>query len=504
MKVELDRLFALSSPFISLLIVESLFEIMSVVVPMFFRFPEGVMMNLLSQWLDIRDVGRLDTAMTMHSLRPTFLKHLQRMRRSKNEGNYLIEGEGTGLTSFKFLVWLSNRRIYVENISVWSLGSASITEDVKKGLPFLRGLSVSGPNSESDIITLVKTSPALKSISLYYIKVQEVLRQIADQCPLLEDLTLWCSFSMDDFLYLLNKCSELRNITLKYDPFKEWAGDNWKRLHPYGHLIQNIQIHANGPHHPAFADFIGACPCLKTLHYCDIPETSKGEILLRAAQTCPLLEFLSFDTHSSVALVALVQNCKKLRHVSVTGESLSTSDLANLNQLENLECLSLDQSDLTSGHMALICEHQNIKVLEIQQCLFEDMVTDGMFDNKPISRSLETIRIISRGAPATALSCLTACSNLREIDMYDCRCDDASLLILATHFPLLETITIGYSKESIVGLTFFFTQHKDLVEVTFVRHNLHDGEVNAGFKNFLRSLRNYFPHIHFGYEDKKY
>ena len=134
----------------------------------------------------------------------------------------------------------------------------------------------------------------------------------------------------------------------------------------------------------------------------------------------------------------------------------------------------------------------------MRQCYFEDVVT-YMFVDTPISRSLETIRIISR-APAAALWCLTPCSNLREIDLNDCRCDDASLKILATHFPLLKQITMGYVKERIVGLTLFFAQRKGLEEVMFIVHNLHD-LANAGFLNFLTDLANYFPHIHFDYED---
>ena len=468
-------------------------------VPMFFRLPEDFIIDFLSQWMDIRDLGRLDTAMTMHSLRPTFLQDLQRVR-STTVDRHVIIGQGTGLTSFKFLVWLSNRRIYVENISLRPLSPASITEEK---LPFLRQLhsTVSDSVSESDAVALVKSSPALQTISLYTsTRVQEVLRQIADHCPLLEELMLIYSFSMDDLHYLLDKCSALRNITLHH--IKEWPDDNcWERLQPYGHLFQRIEIHENAPNYPAFADFIGACPHLKLLAYCDIPETSEGEILLRAAQTCPLLESLSFDTHSSAALVALGRNCKKLRFVRVTGASLSTSDLANLNQLENLKCLILDEIDLTTGHLASICEHRHLKTLEIQQCLFEDIVTDGMFDNKPISRSLETIRIISCGAPAAVLTSFTACSNLREIDLDDCLCDEASLLIMTTHFPLLERITIGYAVERIVNMTSFIIEHKGLEEVTFICRNSHNEEVNAGFLAFLNILRNHFPQIDFRYED---
>ena len=475
---------------------------MSVFVPpIFFRLPKAVVINFLSEWLDIRDVARLDAAMTTQSLHPTFLQCLQDMRSTTVNRQTICEN-GTGLRSSAFLVWLSSRRIYVEVMNLWKLGSASITENIE--LPFLRKLSVYGDVSESDILQLVKTSPALQSVTLYvYKRVHQVLHQIAGHCPLLEALRLHCSFLMDDFLYLLSKCSALKNITLNY-AFEEWVGnDNWERLHPYGHLIQHIGIFRNAVNPPAFANFVDACQNLRSLDYFDIRETAEGEILLRAAQSCPLLENLHFDTHSPTAMRELSRKCKNLQHVYIrsSNQSLSSSDLAIFEQIETLESLSLEQHDLTNAHLAVICRFRNIKELEMQQCFFEDIVTEGMFVDTPISKTLEKIQIISRNLPVAALSCLMPCKKLREIDLFDCRCADASLAILATHFPLLDTITMGYDKERIDGLKSFITQHKHLIAVTLLNTvfgvNPNDEVAEAGFQSHLNDLRSCFPHIYF-------
>ena len=46
-----------------------------VVPPMFFRLPNAVVINFLSEWLEIQDVARLDAAMTTRALRPKFLQY---------------------------------------------------------------------------------------------------------------------------------------------------------------------------------------------------------------------------------------------------------------------------------------------------------------------------------------------------------------------------------------------------------------------------------------------
>ena len=360
---------------------------------------------------------------------------------------------------------------------------------------------MSGPVAESDVNQLVKTSPALQCIHLFFFtRVHEVLRQIADQCPLLEELKLQCSFLMDDFLYLLSKCSVMKDLSLNYDPFKEWTGENWDSFRPYGHLIQQIGIYSDTVNPPAFADFVSACPRLRHLDYFDMPETVDGQILLHAAQSCPLLENLDCETHSTAAMSALAQNCKKLRHVRIhyTPLPMSASDLTILKQIETLETLMLEQEDLTNAHMTAICQFRNLKELEMQNCYFDDIVTEGMFVDTPISRTLEKIDIAVRHA--SALSRLTPCTKLRGIDLGQIYgYTNADLMMLAAHFPLLENVTIGYVQERIISLTYFITQHKHLKKVFLIPFHNPQADVGAEvcFQGRLNDLRTCFRHIRF-------
>ena len=174
--------------------------------PIFFRLPNAVLINFLSEWLEIQDVGRLDAAMTTRALRPTFLQYLQDMRSTTVNGQ-TIEKDAKGLKSCSFLTWLSIHRIYFEEITLKDLDSAYVIENLE--LPFLRKLVVTKKKKEarehdceSSLIQLVQTSPDLQIISIdaFGVVVHEIIRQIADHCPLLEELVPYCGFLMDDLL----------------------------------------------------------------------------------------------------------------------------------------------------------------------------------------------------------------------------------------------------------------------------------------------------------------
>ena len=493
---------------------DKLRKIMSVFVPIdhvdpiFFRLPKAVLVNFLSKWLDMQSVGRLDAAMTMRALRPTFLQHLQEMRSTTVDGHTICEN-GKSLESFQFLAWLSYRRIYVEEI-IWKLtavpsGSAFVMENLK--LPFLRKLEVKGYDFESNLIHLVKASPALQSITIGHgvTAVDEILRQIADHCPLLEELEPFFDYTVDDLLYLFNKCSALTKFSLR--AVSTWEDSDWVRLRPFGHLMHEISVYGEGQvsNPQAFADFVGDCPRLHKLWYVKIENGNFGIVLLRVAQSCPLLESLNIDTFSSAALLELSRNCKKLREVFISQsdqQSLSAGDLEIFSQIETVEKLMLFQNDLTNEHLAAISVFPNLKHLYFNWYDEAAIFADGTFADTPISRSLEQIGFhVPLVVPVAALSCLMPCKILREIDLRESFCDKAGLKILATHFPLLEKITMGYVKEHIVGLTFFIAQCQHLKEVGLSNAmddiNPNDEEARACFQGHLNDLRSYFPHIEF-------
>ena len=494
-----------------------------VLPPIFFRLPNAVLINFLSEWLEIQDVGRLDVAVTTRALRPKFLQYLQDIRSTTVNGKTINKGRG-GLSSCSFLFWLSIRRIYLGEIKVGELDSAIITN---LELPYLRKLYVFSSDFERTLNLLVKTSPALRSITIcpdvrkaVYIDcntvTHEVLHQIADHCPLLEELMLDYGFVFDNLLYLLNKTTTLNKLTLMNDSFHRWTHGDWERIYPYGHMIHEMGTYEYGSSNPppAFADFVGACPCLRSLHYFFVPETVQGEILLRAAQSCPLLESLDFDTWSSAALFEISQKCKKLRDVTInpSNQSLSASDLASLKHIETLETLHCFENDLTSEHLVVIFEFRKITNLLIK-CVNDAIFVEGMLVDTPLSRSLEKIHLLFDDdgdgdevfpLETGILKCISACKKIREITLDQRFCDDAGLKILATHFPLLEKITMGCVNERMVSLTFFLTQCKYLKRVSLTQPASNDKVVQDCFQEHMNDLRSCFPHIYFHSRMVKY
>ena len=289
-----------------------------------------------------------------------------------------------------------------------------------------------------------------------------------------------------------------------------WNDGDWERLRPYGHTIREINVIGGDGQaftSEAFAAFIGACPNLQILEYFMIEnENSRGTVLLRAAQSCPHLVYLNIDTFSSAAVLERRQNCKNLREVSMSfckHQSLSVADLVILSQIESMEKLALFQDDITHEHLAAISWFQNLKDLYFNWYNGLEIFEEGMFAGTPICRSLEHIGFHTHSlvVSVAALSCLTLCKNLREIGFDRSACDAAGLKILATHFPLLEKITMGYVIEHIVGVTFFIAQCKNLKEVTLWNArcdiNPNDEVTEACLQIHLNDLRSYFPHIHF-------
>ena len=509
-----------------------------VLPPMFLRLPNAVLINFLSEWLEIQDVGWLDGAMTTRALRPTFLQYLQDMRSTTVNGQ-TIEKDAKGLKSCSFLTWLSIHRIYFEEITLKDLDSAYVIENLE--LPFLRKLVVTKKKKEarehdceSSLIHLVQTSPDLQIISIdaFGVVVHEIIRQIADHCPLLEELVPYCGFLMDDLLYLLNKCTALTKLSLAYPkedlypPSRMWKDSDWERLRPYGHLVH--EMHAFGGdaiHSRAFADFLGTCHRLYKLDlYINNSATDVAtydSLMLRATQSCPLLETLFFDA-SSLVLRELGKNCKMLRKIDTSYYSppVSATDLASLYQIETLETLIFNQGtfnfdDLTVEHLAVLSWFKNLKELNIC-CNNVDIFVEGIFADTPLSRSLEKLSLErisldndSNFIPASVLSCFTPCTNLREIDLCHSKFTNAGMKILATHFPLLAELVMGYDITLAVGLTFVITQHKYLRGIFFnghpfghqpffCRRKFNEAE-KVWFLNYVTDLRCYFPHIDFKY-----
>ena len=124
--------------------------------PFLFRLPNVLLMDILSEWLDLASIARLDTAVTPHDgCRRYFLRNLQEM-------------SAKSAITFEFtlnecsLRWLSIRRVPIESI-VLPLWSEAVFAEMR--LYSLRTVSVTGID-DLRLTHLINNHPLLVSLTL--------------------------------------------------------------------------------------------------------------------------------------------------------------------------------------------------------------------------------------------------------------------------------------------------------------------------------------------------
>ena len=218
-----------------------------------FLLPRGYLVNIFSEWLDISDVGRLDTAITNHNYRLQFLDDLVTMRSTTVDGHLFDGGfydtfsnpvqlqrrkrtPGCGgvwcgegilgadedyeerIKSFDQLLWLSRRRIHVEEMEVAFINSSEFGRLRFPSLHKLRIDTATGYGAvEMSVVEFIKSSPALSKLSIIgYIGGTSyhsddssyvggsvkgfgmLLRALAHHCRMLEEFTLESPFESYD------------------------------------------------------------------------------------------------------------------------------------------------------------------------------------------------------------------------------------------------------------------------------------------------------------------
>ena len=235
-----------------------------------FLLPRGYLVNIFSEWLDISDVGRLDTAITNHNYRLQFLDDLVTMRSTTVDG-HLFDGGfydtfsnpvqlqrrkrtpgcsggmwcGEGILgtdedyekrikSFDQLQWLSRRRIHVEEMEVAFINSSEFGHLRFPSLRKLRIDTATGYGAvEMSVVEFIKSNPLLSKLSIIgYIGGSSyrgddssyvggsvkgfgmLLRSLAHHCPMLEEFTLESPFEshVDDLRYLFRHAKVLRDV----------------------------------------------------------------------------------------------------------------------------------------------------------------------------------------------------------------------------------------------------------------------------------------------------
>ena len=487
-----------------------------------FRLPHGYLVTILSEWLDIVDVARLDTAVTNHSYRLQFLDDLVTMRSTTVDGHLfdggfryqffhpttrtgaIFYGEGIlgdeywedHIMSVDQLQWLSRRRIHVEDMELAFIDPSVISHLRFPSLRKLRIDTATGCGSvELSVVELIKSSPALTQLvvigyfgdSSYDGDDSRVggsekgfgmlLRSLVQYCPLLEGFTLDSPFKfhVDDLLYLFRHAKALRDVSFTAGAFRGMQEDvdddgnddgcNVNVFAEFGHLFTSIILSTDGEylHHSIeiakvprkrFCKIISTCSRLKQLKFRE--NSNNSNCLEHVAQSCPLIEEITANSWSDLALQQLSRNCKNLRRLAIKPDKVlryrtnlvqtNPHSLEMLNQIVSLQELNLPSCSLSDNHIAAISSIP-LQKLTLVPFVNNEQVFAGLgfesFVGAPISRSLQKIKVTVPDGAAGKLAlvrALAACQQLRKNWLLTRPIDNAMLAVLSNGCPLLERI----------------------------------------------------------------
>ena len=429
--------------------------------------------------------------MTNKEHRPEFLQCLQEMRNRSVPVSFngFCGDDGT------MPRWISVRQIHVKTFSLFGFDKEFI-EDLH--LPSLQKLEVLSP---------------------------PWLRHVPQLSPLLEELSIG-QFStraiMEDLVFVLSQCSELKSVCIDILSFesRDGADEVLAELQEYGHLITEIRLLYGNKTKKTIKNvknFIDGCSSLKKLGCRDFEDN--GKLLKCVAQSCPLLEDISFDTWSHPALLELSRNCKQLRKVQICAADqdivTKPSDLEVLKQIDTLEELHMWDCGLTDETLAVISGFRHLKRLRIEEDYGIDGLTGAGFrvlSGSPISESLQNISFdlwesfwdsipVQDFDKAEMIAGIASCHNLRNVDLsFRCACDDAGLMVLGAGCPLLEEIQVEYEPVTADGLAALAELCQHLTKV--VLEYDYSSPTRAQAAAEIATVRSRLPDIQFVCNDK--
>ena len=370
-------------------------------VLLLFHVPQSLLVGLLSEWLDLRSLGRLDTAVSSKIYRPLFLNSLHIMRSETVENIERCEwstcstlGEWSGL----WWRWLSIRRIYVESVSlsdrnqINTIWSTAIDNDELLVLPSLRKVQFSSC-SDDDLAYLVRTSPDVQSITFEtstsrffpleglpseylsdrrnepYVSdvgVQMIAQSYQHSLHFLSySRTVWCGYNVSELsedcvdfflrsgralVSLCHQCSRLQEVKLSGDTLRTIDLND---LCPFAHLFCELKLTWMNdaylrPSDQVISNLLQKCGKLKKLTYSgsNPSESADPRLVLTALhQSCPLLEDLNLSSiHANMWETTLPRLCQSLAYVRklvLSGCELTDANLHSISGMQLLNDLEL-------------------------------------------------------------------------------------------------------------------------------------------------------------------
>ena len=380
-------------------------------VSSFFRFlaNKPIFVEFLSKWLRIREVGKLDSAMTNSKHRGVFLQCVEEMRNNTIDGidcsasmlgnfqSFIPPGIGqfVGGMLEKMASLASPHLLGNQNPPAFKEGhSTTLLKWISKRRIYVKSMTLSNFKDGEQALFIGSLQLLVQKLDVNRCS----LRHIAQSCPLLEELTMNESMMRDegdilhDLAFLCRHCTHLQRIRLKKFTLQSTALND---LQEFGHLFEEIDTHSRDGlvTNTMFMDFIKRCTNLK------------------------LLSIFNIDRRKP-----------------------TVADFEAMLQLEALEDLTFIDCGLSNEKLALICRCRNVKKLGLFEHDRNAVFTAagfGALNGSPLSLTLESItfecnsrEFDTRGFNDESLMAagLATCHNLRSIDLHTRRLADDAFL----------------------------------------------------------------------------
>ena len=424
---------------------------------------ENLILTIMS-WLDLRDYGLLDLALTnvverkrwmiclssahlnsklratqcTHSLHRWLIKRKMQPEVISCNGGYAARHDHS-------FVGINNKLLHALGIF-----SSDITDDgllmIAKGCPQLKDITLKGCKKISDtgLLALAVNLPGMTSIDLWLTSNMTYVgvTAIAERCPALVKISIHeggqspAVVVNDSIRAIARGCPKLQTISIYYS---DWlSAESVAFLAERCKKLRSVCLHGcDRVSDEAMKAIANSCPDLETLDVGDcsrIDRTSfssqiTDESFIIVGKKCSKLVVISIACNdvTDIGIAALVRGCPQLRSFSAVG------------------C----QFVSTAGMMALSHGCKELRTIDLRDCRL--ITDDSLFRIAEGCPELTSFTLSSSEAVTNAgiSSIAGGCGKLLYITMNDCnQIDDTALTAVGSSCPNLREITISASFHS--------------------------------------------------------
>lgn len=346
---------------------------------------------ILSQYLDLQSLCRLDSALCIKSERDNYLRLLSSklLIFNRNDGYKTELYCGNGFCSatamdIGALNWVSKRGIHLASLGLArtnNVGSSYYSQCVILNLTiggdYLEQLESFYGGHDSKMMTfsmltsiVTRSSKTLKCINLTDSSILTSSAAFIKQCKLLQVVSLIGHESTEETIDIFKNCPDLRRVefTLLLNNNKSLADEVLHGMATHCHNLEAFYLcRVNGVTAVGLNAVFGSCKKLTTVIIGGL--TTTDEIVETMSESCPQLEIVAFRgcarlTNRSVLALAKLRH---LTHVVLTyNTKIESSALANLfRNCKELKYIGLTAMNLVTDQLLTVIATNSSKLIEL-------------------------------------------------------------------------------------------------------------------------------------------